>query len=182
MALRSLWVQSSLQWTGASNKSVSSARLLTRKSINYGVNGTYLSRAGFLEDALDFLAMTTISSFRFAAVVAGCAVFNLTAQARTAGPPAASAEEFVQTCATRLDLSEAQRTGLRAYLEQEIEYMAVQNANHSPTEVAELIPTEREQLQRVAGHLLSPGQLRQFRELEATPKMKDYLKQMSLEN
>lgn len=99
-----------------------------------------------------------------------------------AGPPAASAESFVQTCAAQLDLTETQRASLRAYLEQEIDYMAVQAANHSAAEVAELIPIEREQLQRVAGHLLSPGQLRQFRELEATPKMKAYLKQMSLEN
>jgi hypothetical protein len=99
-----------------------------------------------------------------------------------AGPPAASAEYFMQACTTQLALSEAQRTGLRAYLEQEIEFMAVQAANHSAAEVAELIPAERAQLQLVAGHLLSPGQLRQFRELEATPQMKAYLKQMSLEN
>lgn len=99
-----------------------------------------------------------------------------------AGPPVASAEPFVQACATQLALSEEQRTGLRAYLEQEIEYMAVQAANHSAAEVAELIPAERAQLQLVAGHLMSPGQLRQFRELEATPQMKAYLKQMLLEN
>jgi hypothetical protein len=99
-----------------------------------------------------------------------------------AGPPAASADYFVQACTTQLALSEEQRTSLRAYLEQEINFMAVQAANHSAAEVAELIPTERAQLQLVAGHLLSPGQLRQFRELEATPQMKAYLKQMSLEN
>ncbi|WP_151086183.1 hypothetical protein [Hymenobacter baengnokdamensis] len=96
-----------------------------------------------------------------------------------AGPPAV-AEEFVQACNARLDLTDEQRTGLRAYLEQEIDYMAVQAANHSAAEVAELVPAEREQLQRVAGHLLSPGQLRQFRELEATPRMREYLKEMSL--
>jgi len=95
------------------------------------------------------------------------------------GPPAL-ADEFVQTCTTQLALTEQQRTGLRAYLEQEIEYMAVQAANHSAAEVAELVPAERAQLQLVAGHLLSPGQLRQFRELEATPKMQSYLRQMSL--
>ncbi|WP_151086187.1 hypothetical protein [Hymenobacter baengnokdamensis] len=94
-------------------------------------------------------------------------------------PPAAE-EEFIQTCNARLDLTDEQRTGLRAYLEQEIDYMAVQAANHSAAEVAELVPAEREQLQRVAGHLLSPGQLRQFRELEATPRMREYLKEMSL--
>lgn len=99
-----------------------------------------------------------------------------------AGPPAASADYFVQACTTQLALSEEQRTGLRAYLEQEIEFMAVQAANHSAAEVAELIPAERAQLQLVAGHLMSPGQLRQFRELEATPQMKAYLKQMLLEN
>jgi len=99
-----------------------------------------------------------------------------------ADPPAASADYFVQACSSQLALSEEQRLGLRAYLEQEIEYMAVQAANHSAVEVAELIPAERAQLQLVAGHLMSPGQLRQFRELEATPQMKAYLKQMLLEN
>jgi hypothetical protein len=99
-----------------------------------------------------------------------------------ASPPAASAEHFMQACTTQLALSEEQCTGLRAYLEQEIEFMAVQAANHSAAEVAELIPAERAQLQLVAGHLMSPGQLRQFRELEATPQMKAYLKQMLLEN
>ena len=94
-------------------------------------------------------------------------------------PPA---EQFVQVCTSRLELTEEQRTSLRTYLEQEMEYMAVQAANHSPAEVAELIPAEREQLQKVAGHLLSPGQLRRFRELEATPKMQAYLRQMALAN
>lgn len=119
------------------------------------------------------------------ATAATCLLINFTGPAHAAravlGPPA-SADFFVQACATHLDLTETQRTGLRTYLEQEIEFMAVQAANHSAAEVAELIPAEREQLQRVAGHLLSPGQLRQFRELEATPKMKAYLKQMLLEN
>jgi len=99
-----------------------------------------------------------------------------------AGPPAASAEYFVQACTTQLALSEAQRTSLRAYLEQEIEFMAVQAANHPAADVAGLIPAERAQLQQVASRLMSPGQLRQFRELEATPPMKAYLKQMLLEN
>ncbi|MVN76590.1 hypothetical protein GO988_09670 [Hymenobacter sp. HMF4947] len=63
-----------------------------------------------------------------------------------------------------------------------MDFMAVQAANHSPAEVAALVPTEREQLQRVANNLLSPGQLRQFRELETTPKMQEYLRQMALAN
>jgi hypothetical protein len=100
--------------------------------------------------------------------------------ARPAVAPPTLAAEFVQACNQRLDLTDAQRTSLRTYLEQEIDYMNVQVANHSAAEVAELIPAERAQLQAVAGHLLSPGQLRQFRELEATPPMKAYLKQMSL--
>ena len=129
--------------------------------------------------------MTTFSFGRLAAAAVGCFLTSLVGSAHGAnmlvGPPA-SAESFVQACTARLDLTEAQRTGLRAYLEQEIEYMAVQAANHSAAEVAELIPAERAQLQQVAGHLMSPGQLRQFRELEATPKMKAYLKQMLLEN
>ncbi len=109
-----------------------------------------------------------------------CLVGSSPAVAEPAGPPAA--EYFVQACTEQLALSEEQRTGLRAYLEQEIEFMAVQAANHSAAEVAELIPAERAQLRLVAGHLMSPGQLRQFRELEATPQMKVYLKEMLLEN
>jgi hypothetical protein len=101
-------------------------------------------------------------------------------RARPAAAPPALAAEFVQACNRRLDLTDEQRAGLRTYLEQEIAYMNVQAVNHSATEVAELIPAERAQLQAVAGHLLSPGQLRQFRELEATAPMKAYLKQMSL--
>ena len=112
------------------------------------------------------------------------ALGSLLALTRPAAAPAppAPAEEFVQACNTQLALTPEQRASLLSYLEQEIDYMAVQAANHSAAEVAELVPAEREELQRVAGHLLSPGQLRQFRELEATPKMKAYLKQMSLEN
>jgi len=86
----------------------------------------------------------------------------------------------VNACTNRLALSDEQRTALRTYLEQEINYMAVQAANHSAAEVTELIPAERAQLQLVAGKLLSADQLRQFRELEATPKMRAYLRQMSL--
>jgi len=114
------------------------------------------------------LAASSLASAKPAAVVAG--------------PPVATAEHFVQACTTQLALSEAQRTSLRAYLEQEIEFMAVQAANHPAADVAELIPAERAQLQQVASRLMSPGQLRQFRELEATPPMKAYLKQMLLEN
>jgi len=119
-------------------------------------------------------------------VVVACLAASSLASARpaavVAGPPAATAEHFVQACSTQLALSEAQRTSLRAYLEQEIEFMAVQAANHPAADVAELIPAERAQLQQVASRLMSPGQLRQFRELEATPPMKAYLKQMLLEN
>lgn len=118
----------------------------------------------------------------FMACLVGSSSVLARSGAALAGPPAASAEPFVQVCTTQLALTDAQRTSLRAYLEQEIEYMAVQAANHSAAEVAELIPAERAQLQLVAGHLMSPGQLRQFRELEATPQMKAYLKQMLLEN
>lgn len=129
--------------------------------------------------------MTSSNAGRLAIAAVSCLMASLAGPAHAStsvfGPPP-SAEPFVQACATHLDLTEAQRTGLRAYLEQEIEFMAVQAANHSAAEVAELIPGEREQLQRVAGRLMSPGQLRQFRELEATPQMKAYLKQMLLEN
>ncbi len=121
--------------------------------------------------------MNFLLSTQVAAAFIACSLSSLPA---VAGPPAA--DYFVQACTEQLALSEEQRTGLRAYLEQEIEFMAVQAANHSATEVAELIPAERAQLRLVAGHLMSPGQLRMFRELEATPQMKIYLKEMLLEN
>lgn len=92
----------------------------------------------------------------------------------------ASAEQFVQVCTSRLALTEEQRSGLREYLEQEINFLAVQRANHTAAEVAELLPAERDQLNAVASRLMSPTQLRRFRELEATPKMQDYLRQMDL--
>jgi hypothetical protein len=113
-------------------------------------------------------------------LVASFAAKAVAAPASAILAPPAAAEHFVAVCNTRLALTDEQRASLRAYLEQEISYMAVQTANHSGAEVAELVPAEREQLQQVAGKLLSPGQLRQFRELEATPKMRAYLRQMSL--
>lgn len=92
----------------------------------------------------------------------------------------ASAEQFVQVCANRLALSDAQRSSLREYLEQEINYLAVQRANHSAAEVAELLPGQRDEFRRVTDRLMSPTQLVRFRELEATPKMQEYLRQMNL--
>jgi hypothetical protein len=151
-------------------------------------NGTYLSHVLFLKNIFSPypFSMKTARLPRFLMVVMTCllASSSVLAGPKTvlADPPAASADYFMQACTTQLALSEEQRTGLRAYLEQEIEFMAVQAANHPAAEVAELIPAERAQLQLVAGHLMSPGQLRQFRELEATPQMKAYLKQMLLEN
>lgn len=96
--------------------------------------------------------------------------------------PAAAAGQFVQACRARLDLTDEQRAALTTYLDQEINYLAVQTANHSAAEVAAELPAERTQLQQVASHLLTPEQLRQFRELEATPKVRAYLRQMSLGN
>jgi len=121
------------------------------------------------------------------AAIARLGAFLLLAAPALAAPLAdkplsapASAEQFVQVCTSRLALTEAQRSGLREYLEQEINYLAVQRANHTAAEVAALLPAERDQLNEVASRLMSPTQLRRFRELEATPKMQDYLRQMDL--
>ena len=92
----------------------------------------------------------------------------------------ASAEQFVQVCATRLALTDAQRSSLREYLEQEMNYLAVQRANHSAADVAELLPAQREEFRKVTDRLMSPSQLVRFRELEATPKMQEYLRQLDL--
>ncbi len=130
--------------------------------------------------------MPRIHSYLLASIVGACTLVAGLAVPTAAAPiaailaPPVAAEQFVAVCKSRLALTDEQRTSLRAYLEQEINYMAVQTANHSATEVAELIPAERAQLQQVAGKLLSADQLRQFRELEATPKMRAYLRQMSL--
>ena len=124
--------------------------------------------------------------FRLLAGVTSLAMVSTVALAasptRAAKSPTVSAERFMQLCANRLALTAEQRSSLRTYLEQEIAYMSVQSANHSAAEVAELIPAEREQLQQVASHLLSADQLRQFRTLETTPKMQEYLRQMALAN
>lgn len=121
--------------------------------------------------------------FRLAVGVTGFVASSTPAMAHARGvaePPVASVEQFVQVCTTHLDLTAAQRLSLRTYLEQEIEYMASQAANHSPAEVADLVPIERAQFQLVTGRLLSPDQLRQFHELEATPKMREFLRHMAL--
>ena len=94
--------------------------------------------------------------------------------------PTAAVGQFVRACHARLALTAEQSAALATYLDQEINYLAVQAANHPATEVAAELPAERTQFQQVASHLLSPEQLRQFRELEATPKMRAYLRQMSL--
>ena len=91
-----------------------------------------------------------------------------------------SAEQFVLACANQLTLSQEQRAGLREYLEQELNFLAVQRANHTAAEVAELLPAERQEFHQVTGRLMSPTQLRRFRELEATPRMQEYLRQMAL--
>ena len=116
------------------------------------------------------------------------ALLLLAAPALAATPPAdkaplnapASAERFVQLCTSQLALTGEQRSNLREYLEQEINFLAVERANHTTAEVAELLPAQRDELQSVASRLMSPTQLRRFRELEATPKMQDYLRQMDL--
>lgn len=94
--------------------------------------------------------------------------------------PTAAVGQFVRACHARLDLTAGQSAALTAYLDQEINYLAVQAANHPAAEVAAELPAERTQFQQVASHLLSPEQLRQFRDLEATPKVRAYLRQMSL--
>jgi hypothetical protein len=122
-----------------------------------------------------------------AAVTARLGVLFMLATPALAAPVAdkplsapASAEQFVQVCASRLALTDAQRSNLREYLEQEMNYLAVQRANHSAAEVAELLPGQRDEFRKVTDRLMSPTQLARFRELEATPKMQEYLRQMDL--
>jgi len=161
---------------------------MIKKVVNPVKNGTYWSilRSRRKNHPHPLFGMLNRALFRLMAGVASLAMVSTIALGhgfeRAAKSPAASAERFMQLCTNRLALSAEQRSSLRTYLEQEIEYMSVQSANHSAAEVAELIPAEREQLRQVASHLLSADQLRQFRELEATPKMQEYLRQMALSN
>ena len=101
-----------------------------------------------------------------------------------AGTPApdarTSATRFVALCEKQLQLAPEQAASLHTYLDQEVTYLGTLAANGLDPEPPTLVPTEAEQLNQVMVRLLSPGQLRQFRQLAQTPQAQAYLHSMAL--
>jgi hypothetical protein len=87
---------------------------------------------------------------------------------------AASVKQFVALCETKLQLASEQTTALHTYLDQEINYLRLAAFRPSAPAVSDLVPTEGEQFSQVMVRLLSPGQLRQYHQLQA------YLHSMAL--
>ncbi len=94
---------------------------------------------------------------------------------------AASADRFVALCQTKLQLAPEQSTALHTYLDQEVDYLRVLALRPpTPPDPTGLLPTETQQFGQVMVHLLSPGQLRQYRQLQATPPAQACLHSMAL--
>ena len=116
-----------------------------------------------------------------AAVLVAAPVF---AQAPlVAAPPTkaqASAGQFAQLCETKLKLAPEQAASLHAYLDQEVTYLAVLDANGLTADTPSLTTTESTQLDQVVAKMLAPGQLRDYQKLRQTPQAQAYLRDMAL--
>jgi hypothetical protein len=97
-----------------------------------------------------------------------------------ASDAAASAKQFVTLCETKLQLAPEQTTALHTYLDQEINYLRLAAFRPAAPEVSDLVPTESQQFTQVMVRLLSPGQLRQYHQLQTTPQAQAYLHSMAL--
>jgi hypothetical protein len=119
--------------------------------------------------------------FLSAASLAAAPVF---AQASAvAAPPTkaqASAGQFAQLCETKLRLAPEQAASLHNYLDQEVTYLAVLDANGLTDETPDLTATESTQLDQVVAKMLAPGQLRDYQKLRQTPQAQTYLRDMAL--
>jgi hypothetical protein len=93
---------------------------------------------------------------------------------------AASATQFVALCETKLQLAPEQQTALHTYLDQEVNYLRLAAFRPTAPVVSDLVPTEAEQFNQVMVRLLSPGQLRQYHQLQTTPQAQAYLQSMAL--
>jgi hypothetical protein len=93
---------------------------------------------------------------------------------------AASASQFVTLCETKLQLAPEQKTALHTYLDQEINYLRLAAFRPAAPEASDLVPTESQQFNQVMVRMLSPGQLRQYHQLQATPQAQTYLYSMAL--
>jgi hypothetical protein len=92
----------------------------------------------------------------------------------------ASATQFVALCETKLQLAPEQKTALHTYLDQEVNYLRLAAFRPAAPEASSLMPTEVEQFNQVMVRLLSPGQLRQYHQLQTTPQAQAYLHSMAL--
>lgn len=92
----------------------------------------------------------------------------------------ASAKQFVALCETKLQLAPEQTTALHTYLDQEVNYLRLAAFRPVTPAVSDLVPTEAQQFNQVMVRLLSPGQLRQYHQLQTTPQAQAYLHSMAL--
>ena len=100
-----------------------------------------------------------------------------------AAPPTkaqASAGQFAQLCEAKLKLAPAQAASLHNYLDQEVAYLAVLDANGLTEDTPNLTATESTQLDQVVAKMLAPGQLRDYQQLRQTPQAQAYLRDMAL--
>jgi hypothetical protein len=93
---------------------------------------------------------------------------------------ATSTTQFVDLCETKLKLVPAQKDALHTYLDQEVHYLRLAAFRPAAPEASDLVPTEAQQFSQVMVHLLSPGQLRQYHQLQTTPQAQAYLQSMAL--
>ncbi len=91
-----------------------------------------------------------------------------------------SAGQFAQLCESKLKLAPAQATALHTYLDQEVTYLAVLDANGLTEDTPNLTATESTQLDQVVTKMLAPGQLRDYQQLRQTPQAQAYLRDMAL--
>jgi hypothetical protein len=106
------------------------------------------------------------------------------AQSSPAAAPApdavASAGQFAQLCETKLKLAPEQAAALHTYLNQEVTYLAVLDANGLAADTPDLTATESTQLDQVVTKMLAPAQLRDYQKLRQTPQAQTYLRSMAL--
>ena len=134
--------------------------------------------AGFVLGALSWAAPALAQSARKAGLTSPAPVERPGAPAPDA---AASADRFVALCQAKLQLAPEQSTALHTYLDQEVDYLRVLALRPpTPPDPTGLVPTETQQFGQVMVHLLSPGQLRQYHQLQTTPPAQACLRSMAL--
>jgi len=115
-----------------------------------------------------------------AALVAAPAFAQATLVAAPPTKAQVSAGQFAQLCETKLKLAPEQAASLHTYLDQEVTYMAVLDANGLTADTPNLTATESTQLDQVVAKMLAPGQLRDYQKLRQTPQAQAYLRDMAL--